>query len=269
MAGRTRIPAAVSALVAGAAIAPMRLASALLLRAAAARTLLGAVRLGRSASFLLRTLLLRPGLTLGIGPLMPSLIAVAGATAAAAMPLLARGALGLGRSVILLAILRLALRRRGIGAVARRTRTVLVRPGATLAVFASAMRPAMMRPSAGSAFGPLELGLRPAETPDFLEFGIGAFAWRGFGLSGCLSICMRGCRSGGIRGPGGCAFATGSVRLRRCGFGVSLARSRRNIVVRFDGSGAGSSTGSTTLPSASAAPEASSPAGSAALSFAA
>ena len=200
MARGTRIPvpvaAAGAALIAVAAVALMRLGATLLV-CATAWTLLRAVSLGlRSAGILLRPLLLRPALTLGVGPLLPSMAGVM----AAALPLLPVAARGL----VLRPILRLAWLGSG-GTVARRTRTILVRTLGAVAAVASRVRPAVMRPPACRTFGPLELGLWPPEAPHFLEIGLGAFALCSAGLSDCLSVRLGGRRSGILRRNGGAA----------------------------------------------------------------
>ena len=181
-----------------------------------------AIRLGLGASImLLRSLLLwRPALALGARALMlPSAIAVL----AAAMPLLAIA----GLSLILLAILLLRLWLRRIGALARRTLAVLARPVAAFPPVASPLRTPVMRPSGARTFGALEIGLRPAEAPDFLEFGFGAFALRGFGLSCCLRVRRRLLRfRSGIQALPGAfafAFAARSFGLRWRSFRVNLA----------------------------------------------
>lgn len=224
MAGRTRIPAAASALVAVPVIALMLLRPARLLRAAAG-TLLPAVCLGLGASFMRRSLLRRPGLALGARTLLPSVIPVLPAT----MPLLTITAL----SAILLAILLLSRGR----ACALLRLAVLVRPVAAVPAIASSMRPAVMRTPAST------FRLWPAETPDLFKFGLRAFALGGSLLNGCVSIRRRQMSLGGSipLWPSGQAFAAGllfaSVRRRR--FGLNIADVRRNIIVRLGGPGSG------------------------------
>ncbi len=215
MTGRTGVTAAAAALLVMAAGALMLLRPARLLLSGAAWVLLRAIRLRLGASImLLRSLLLRrPALALGARALMlPSAITVL----AAAMPRLAIA----GLSLILLAIL-LRLRLRRIGALAWRTRAVLARPVAAFPPVASPLRTPVMRPSGARTFGALELGLRPAEAPDFLEFGFGAFALRGFGVSRGLRLLRF--RSGIQALPGAFAFAARSFGLRWRSFRINLA----------------------------------------------
>ena len=219
MAGRTGVTAATAALLVMADGALLLLRSARLLLSGAAWMRPRAIRLGLGASvMLLRSLLRRPALALGAGALMlPSAITVL----AAAMPLLAIA----GLSLILLAVLLLRLWLRRIGALARRTLAVLARPVAAFPPVASPLRTPVMRPSGARIFGALEIGLRPAEAPDFLEFGFGAFALRGFGLSCCLRVRRRLLRFwSGIQAlPSAFAFAAGSFGLRWRSFRANLA----------------------------------------------
>ncbi len=157
-----------------AALMMLLLVSAGLLGRTAVRALLlHGIRFGLGAGFGLRNcLLLRPALVSGASALMPPLIA----GLAAAMALIAIAPLGLFFwPVLCLAGCRICT-------VSLLPRAILVGPVTALAAVASSLRTPVMRPSAARTFGTLELGLRPAEAPDFLEFGLSTCARRRFDL---------------------------------------------------------------------------------------